>query len=207
MSSHEFAARIGAGDSAGDNCPTCRGQLPAPGGQALDLDQLGAGRQQRQRLDVPTAGPAGPWRHRSQADAPSHHPARSAPLRPAAGAGRRPPAPGGRPSTSPAPAGSSASTSTCPRPGLPAPWRSRSQADRRGLDERKPARGRLDLVRCLSVLQSECSQADALGCTRPAAGAGERQRLGSPTAGCLSGREGSQQRGIHAGLPGGHAEP
>ncbi|NRT55184.1 hypothetical protein HNQ01_000894 [Leptothrix sp. C29] len=28
--------------------------------QALDLDQLGAGRQQRQRLDVPAAGPAGP---------------------------------------------------------------------------------------------------------------------------------------------------
>ncbi|NRT55183.1 hypothetical protein [Sphaerotilus uruguayifluvii] len=28
--------------------------------QALDLDQPGTGRQQRQRLDVPTAGPAGP---------------------------------------------------------------------------------------------------------------------------------------------------
>ena len=65
----------------------------APGGQALD--QPG---QQRQPLGVPTAGPVGPVAPRSQADAPSARPARSAPpagcwrwapARPAAPAPRR----------------------------------------------------------------------------------------------------------------------
>ena len=70
-------------------------------------------------LDRP--GLPAPWHRRSQADAPAHRPARSAPLR-AAGAGADLDQLGADPADS-------ASPSACPRQGLPAPWRHRSQAD------------------------------------------------------------------------------
>ena len=102
--------------------PARSAPLRPAAGAGADLDQLGADPAGSASPSAcPRPGLPAPWRRRSQADAPAHHPARSAPLR-AAGAGRRPPAPGGRPSTSTSPAPA--------RPAAPAPQRAHGRACR-----------------------------------------------------------------------------